>query len=184
MATDDGWLPLKEAFEVFADRELWQAYQQAPLPAPASPDPQAWLGRYAERPFLSVRSRQRDPFRFDERIRPPEPAGGAREKAWTALLTNFRAHLLSGELMASGIDPRAPIDNPRVMIPVERWRLLKPVISRGMAKGRPFELVDVMVRQHRPGDDVVPAGTPTTGCPKPVHPNDRPLPLASPAARV
>ena len=70
-----------------------------------------------------------------------DEAAAARDR----VVADFRRRLEQGELVASGIDPRARIDSPRVTIPAERWRLLRLNVCRSTAKGGGFELVDVMV---------------------------------------
>ncbi len=166
MATDESWLPLKEAIEAFADPELLRAYREAPAP-PARP-----MAGWLDRPFRSRDRPSRDPFRFDERIRPSESSSRVREQARAALVADFRSRMLKGELVATGIDPRAPIDGPRVTVPAERWRLLRLNVSHSTAKGGGFELVDVMVRRQRPGDDLPSVAMAAMPRPKPAQSKD------------
>jgi hypothetical protein len=143
--SDGRWLALKVAFEAFADPALWRAYQQAPPSPSAAPSP--WLGRHAQRPFLQTGSPQRDPFRFDQRIRAPERQGISRERAWNALLADFKSRLLSGELMATGVEGTDSLSYIRKPIPRELWHRLRLQIRTSRATLGTLTVLDIEVRR-------------------------------------
>ena len=48
-----------------------------------------------------------------------------RQRAWAALLADFRGRLVSGELIATGCEAPASLDSPRRPIPAEMWAKLR-----------------------------------------------------------
>lgn len=76
-----------------------------------------------------------------------------------SLLADFNAKLQSGEIVATALDSRNPIDAPRTRIPSEAWRFLEPDFEKSTASGEGFAFAGVLVRERTERKSTVRAGT-------------------------
>jgi hypothetical protein len=149
MADDDAakGYPLREALERFADPEKWRAFAEV---ADAEPPrrPSIWL---QPRPgWLTQRSAMRktnvaDPER--QRARWLQ-----RQRTWAALVADFRAQLVSGELIATGCEAPDSLDRPRRPIPAEMWAKLRIDFRRSSARWHEMRLREILVRRRADAD--------------------------------
>jgi hypothetical protein len=66
------------------------------------------------------------------------------------LKTQILGKLQRGELVAIAYDSRAPLDGDPVIIPADRWRVLKANFHESSARGENFAVTGILVYQGKP----------------------------------
>ncbi len=69
---------------------------------------------------------------------------------WTRLRTAFQRRLKSGELSATGFVSPLTIDAPRIVVPPDKWRILKLDFGNSTAYGEGLKVVSILVRHVTP----------------------------------
>ena len=64
--------------------------------------------------------------------------------------TAFHRRLISGELSATGFVSPLTIDAPRIVVPPDKWRILKFDFGNSAAYGEGLNVVSILVRQVPP----------------------------------
>jgi hypothetical protein len=130
-------LPLAEALRAYGDPELWAAYESARAKLRSMPRRPSWLRDSRE---------ARD--EWSDRYEAAQPAARhAADRAWAELVADFRAQLVSGELLATGYEAPDSLDRQKRPIAAEWWTKSRINVDSSSARRREVRLRDILVRR-------------------------------------
>ncbi len=146
--SDENGLPLFAAIRAYSDPAAW-AELESLLSINVDPGdrsnwtPDDW-GRYDLRIKVALG------LAFSGSGSPAMPRNPVAWHRWVRLSTAFHRRLKSGELSATGFVSPPTIDAPRIVVPRDKWRILKLDFGNSTAYGDGLNVVSVLVRHVTP----------------------------------
>ena len=133
MVDDEDGVPLREALERYADRELLRAFREAPAGSSHVSYLSTWI-HGAEASAHNARSRQ---LRGERQ---------QRQRLLHRAIDDLVQRLQSGELEATGMRKPIELASTRTRLQRELWRVLKPDFRNSSASGGDLTVLDILVR--------------------------------------